>query len=63
MNNLGYCHENGIGVAQNMNEALKWYKEAAKLQSAKARKNIENLIKKFPDLKKVEVRKNSGVLA
>jgi len=42
---------------------LKWYKEAAKLQSTKARKNIENLVKKFPDLKKVEVRKNSGVLA
>ena len=27
-NNLGYCYLNGIGVAQNYAEAVKWYTKA-----------------------------------
>src|SRR3954470_13266351 len=39
-NNLGVMYENGQGVAQNLNEALKWYRLAAEQGYAGAQNNL-----------------------
>ncbi len=38
--NLGLCHENGSGVGQNYEEAVKWYMEAALQGNAEAQSSL-----------------------
>lgn len=40
---LGEYYANGLGVKQNMKEALQWYKKAAKLGNKKAQEKIKTL--------------------
>jgi TPR repeat protein len=37
------CYENGIGVAKDEKEALKWYTKAAEQGDANAKKALEKL--------------------
>lgn len=40
-NNLGFCYENGFGVAKpDLNEAIKWYKKAAENDNMHAKHNL-----------------------
>ncbi|MBQ1931964.1 MAG: sel1 repeat family protein, partial [Muribaculaceae bacterium] len=39
-NNLGDCYYNGRGVDQNYDEAVKWYRKAAKQGNAPAQYNL-----------------------
>lgn len=41
--NLGECYENGEGVQQNHQEAVKWYRKAAELGDKEAIKALKRL--------------------
>lgn len=41
--NLGVCYENGFGVSEDINEAIKWYKEAAEKGNQNAIQALHNL--------------------
>jgi TPR repeat protein len=38
--NLGYCYFNGIGVAKNLDEAVKWFRKAADQGYVKAQSDL-----------------------
>ncbi|MBQ9776558.1 MAG: sel1 repeat family protein, partial [Lentisphaeria bacterium] len=40
--NLGVCFQNGYGVTENKQEAVKWYRKAAEQGDAKAQYNLGN---------------------
>ena len=43
--NLGSMYENGYGVVQDYNEAVKWYRKAAEQEDAKAQYNLGQMYK------------------
>lgn len=47
MNNLGSMYEGGNGVAKNLDEAKKWYEQAAALGNEDARANVERVKEKM----------------
>lgn len=47
MNNLGSMYEGGNGVAKNLDEARKWYEQAAALGNEDARANVERVKEKL----------------
>jgi hypothetical protein len=48
-NNLGVIYENGLGVAQDDAEALKWYRRATAHGHGEARNNLTDLSAKGPN--------------
>ena len=47
MNNLGSMYEGGNGVAKNLEEAKKWYEQAAALGNEDARANMKRVKEKM----------------
>ena len=42
-NSLGYMYQNGLGVRQDYNEALKWYRKSANQGYRHARDNMKKV--------------------
>lgn len=43
MNGFGICHLNGIGVKQNIDQAIRWYERAAEYGNGRAHANLADL--------------------
>lgn len=52
MNNLGSMYERGNGVAKNLEEARRWYEQAAKLGNEDAKANVERVKEKLAQTSK-----------
>lgn len=46
-NNIGWCYQNGLGVAKDVHEAVKWYRKAAKQGNARSQKKLKQLGKSW----------------
>jgi|GEM_PF-2066705 hypothetical protein len=42
--NLGYCYETGLGVEQDLNKAIEWYRSAAELGNRFGQLNYANML-------------------
>jgi TPR repeat protein len=43
MEMLGYCYENGYGVAEDLEQAIHWYQQAAERGDEEAKASLERL--------------------
>lgn len=58
---IGYLYENGRGVPQNINEAVKWYRKSAKKKYTKALNNLAYLYQNGNGVEK-DIRKAEELL-